>query len=43
MAIDYHLICGFSLGFEFVDADEEEDIPNAIVIDVFIVRFLIQW
>lgn len=43
MTIDMDLICGVSLGAEFVNAIPEEDIPPTIILDIIIFRFLIQW
>jgi hypothetical protein len=43
MDITYDLICGISLGFEYVEEDLEEDIPRTLIVDLFIVRFLFQW
>lgn len=47
MNIDVALITGVSLGFEYISAQEfeehfGEDIPNTIVIDLFIFRFIIE-
>jgi hypothetical protein len=42
MEYDVDLIFGVNLGVEFVPAIPEEDIPNTLIIDLFIVRILIQ-
>lgn len=33
-------IQGLALGIEFVDAIPEDDIPNSIIVDVLIFRFI---
>lgn len=37
------IIWGIALGIEYVDAFPEEDIPQTIIVDLFFLRFLIQW
>jgi len=34
------LITGFSAGFEFVSAMPEEDIPNSLIVDLAVFRFI---
>lgn len=41
MDISLDVINGISAGVEFVRGDEE--FTNTLVIDIFIIRFLIQW
>lgn len=36
----FSLICGLSLGLEYVSEIPDEDIPNSIVLDLFIFRFI---
>lgn len=36
----FSMIYGLSLGVEWVDAMPEEDIPNSIVLDLFIFRII---
>lgn len=43
MNVGMDLICGISLGFEFVEAIPEEDIPRTLIVDILIFRFLIEW
>jgi hypothetical protein len=41
MEICVDTICGIALGVEYIQ--EIEDVPNTIILDLFILRFLIQW
>lgn len=43
MNFDLTLINGIALGVEYMPPLEEEDIPHSIIVDLFILRFLIQW
>ena len=43
MNIDYDFIQGVAVGIEYMEAIPEEDIPPTIIVDLFIIRFLIQW
>lgn len=43
MTVDMDLIHGVSLGIEYVEEIPEEDIPATIILDIIILRFLIQW
>lgn len=46
MTIAVSLICGFMLGFEVIDADmiyEDDEGGTIVAVDLFIVRFLIEW
>ena len=42
MTISVNTICGVMLGFEIVTIDEEE-VGTFIAVDLFILRFLIEW
>lgn len=42
-AVSVDLITGVSLGLEYVSPDYENDIPSTLIIDLFILRVLIQW
>jgi hypothetical protein len=43
MTIDMDLITGVSLGIEFVEAIPELDVGKSIILDLFIVRFFIEF
>lgn len=41
MEVCVNTICGVALGLEYIQ--EDVDIPNTIILDLFIIRFVIQW
>ena len=43
MTVDFYLITGVSLGIEYVEEDEEEETPNAVILDLFILRIFLEW
>lgn len=43
MSVNFHLITGVSLGIEYIEEDEEDEIPNAVVLDLFILRIFLEW
>jgi hypothetical protein len=43
MTISLNFISGFMLGFEIVDGKELDEEGTFLVIDLFIVRFLVEW
>lgn len=43
MNIDVDLIQGIAVGIEYVEPFPEEDIPRTIIVDIVLLRFVIQW
>lgn len=42
-AVSVDLISGVSIGLEYVPPDYEDDTPSTLIIDLLILRVLIQW
>lgn len=41
MLISFDIINGISLGFEFIP--QFEDLPNHIILDILLIRIMIEW